>query len=43
MSMFKMENTEGAPRIKTYAEADIRARSGTMYTLGTSVQLSNTP
>tara|TARA_Y100000004_G_scaffold74254_1_gene83412 strand:+ start:2305 stop:2520 length:216 start_codon:yes stop_codon:yes gene_type:complete len=25
MSMFKMENTEGAPRIKTYAEADIRA------------------
>ena len=25
MSMFKMENTEGAPRVKTYAETDIRA------------------
>ena len=27
MSMFKMENTEGAPRIKTYAESDIRTAS----------------
>ena len=25
MSMFKMENTEGVPRVKTYAEEDIRA------------------
>ena len=25
MSMFKLENTKGAPKVKTYAEADIRA------------------